>query len=70
MNLVITVPAVLRRCFKYSKYKRPESKVKECPWPLVLTNLHELIQKNMHSNCKPKSLELSMKSYVPAFSHI
>ena len=39
----------LRICLKLSQYENPESKIKECPLPLVFTNLR-VLKKTVYTN--------------------
>ena len=51
---------LLRRCLKSSNHGSPGSKVKQWPYPLVLTNLHVLIKLTLITNFRPKSSNLFM----------
>ena len=68
-NLLPPAQGFLRRCFKLSWYESPKSKVKQWPWPPVLTTFHVLIRQRWLPTVRPKSSKFSMKSFVLAFSH-
>ena len=60
----------LRTCLKSSKYMSLGKKVKEWPWPFILTDFHIFIKTYVYTYLGPKSPKLSLKSCVLAISYI